>query len=330
MTVWFAARRIRPDAVGGIEAWSREVRRLLGELAPFEDVSHLGAKWREPAYLLGLRRRLSEVAPGDTVDGSDASIAIGLPRHPGRSVVRAHGLDLLHRSGVYQALLARALAKVDTWVANSHATKDLLLARGQEDVRVVHPPALGQYGPGHETGRLLMVGRLVRRKGFATFIEEQWPRLARAGYRLDIVGDGPDRARVQRSLRGAPGDAVWHGRLAGSALEALWRRADVMVMPNQQIDGDFEGFGMVAAESAVRGVPVVASAVDGIPDAVKDGQTGSLVDPDGDWSKAIGDWSGLSVQRRKSLARRAQACFGPERHAEEYLEVLHHGSETRR
>jgi phosphatidyl-myo-inositol dimannoside synthase len=51
------------------------------------------------------------------------------------------------------------------------------------------------------------------------------------------------------------------------------------VMPNIPVGGDMEGFGLVAVESACRGALVLAAALEGITDAVVDGETGILVEP---------------------------------------------------
>jgi glycosyltransferase involved in cell wall biosynthesis len=53
--------------------------------------------------------------------------------------------------------------------------------------------------------------------------------------------------------------------------------ADVFVMPNIRVDGDQEGFGIVLLEAGAYNLPVVASNLEGIKDAVLDGKTGRLV-----------------------------------------------------
>ncbi len=57
--------------------------------------------------------------------------------------------------------------------------------------------------------------------------------------------------------------------------------ADVMVMPNIKVDGDAEGFGLVALEASINGTPVLASRIEGIKDAVNEGKNGWLI-PSGD------------------------------------------------
>jgi glycosyltransferase involved in cell wall biosynthesis len=60
-------------------------------------------------------------------------------------------------------------------------------------------------------------------------------------------------------------------------LLAVYNIADIFVMPNIPVDNDLEGFGIVALESCASGKPVIASKVDGIPDAIKNGENGILI-----------------------------------------------------
>src|SRR3546814_1721721 len=69
------------------------------------------------------------------------------------------------------------------------------------------------------------------------------------------------------------------GRIGDRELEDAWAASAVHVFPVREIPGDPEGFGMVAMEAAAHGVPTVAYAVGGVPDAVLDGTSGVLVQP---------------------------------------------------
>ncbi|MEQ9374965.1 MAG: glycosyltransferase family 4 protein [Imperialibacter sp.] len=71
------------------------------------------------------------------------------------------------------------------------------------------------------------------------------------------------------------------GKLSKAELDQLLLHADLFVMPNLHVDGDYEGFGLVALEAAVSGLVCVAARVDGIPSAVKDNFNGLLL-PSGD------------------------------------------------
>jgi phosphatidylinositol alpha-1,6-mannosyltransferase len=62
-------------------------------------------------------------------------------------------------------------------------------------------------------------------------------------------------------------------------LRAAYHLADLFVMPNIPVQNDIEGFGLVALEAAAAGRYVVASRLDGIPEAIVPGQNGTLLDP---------------------------------------------------
>ena len=105
------------------------------------------------------------------------------------------------------------------------------------------------------------------------------------------------------------------GPVADAEREVLLRGADVFVQPNVPTSGDMEGFGLVLVEAAKRGTPVVASALEGMPDAVADGETGILCragDAD-EWRDALvplvrDPAAGAEVGAR--FAARAHALFG--------------------
>ena len=88
---------------------------------------------------------------------------------------------------------------------------------------------------------------------------------------LDIYGEGPDRAAIEREIeqwRCASGETARGDRRAGRGMVKM----DVLVLPSEA-----EGFGLVLIEAMAAGVAVVASDVAGIRDVVTDGENGLLV-----------------------------------------------------
>lgn len=95
--------------------------------------------------------------------------------------------------------------------------------------------------------------------------------------RAVIVGEGPERAKLERFLR-RHGMTDWvslPGRQTRDQIRQLYRRADVFIAP-----ADLESFGIAALEARCAGVPVVAKAASGIREFVGDGRDGLLVDDD--------------------------------------------------
>jgi len=129
---------------------------------------------------------------------------------------------------------------------------------------------------------VLFVGRLVERKGVSHLVDAV--SLLRSGVdvRLVIVGDGPERARIEARIREKrlDGRVAVRGRVSDAELQAAYAAADVFVLP-AVIDrrGDTEGLGVVLLEAMSHRVPVIASAIGGITDIVEDGVSGLLVPP---------------------------------------------------
>ena len=68
------------------------------------------------------------------------------------------------------------------------------------------------------------------------------------------------------------------GRVSDSTRKVLLNAADIFIMPNNTVANDIEGFGIAIIEAGSCGLPVVASNLQGIKDAVIDGKTGYLVE----------------------------------------------------
>jgi glycosyltransferase involved in cell wall biosynthesis len=210
----------------------------------------------------------------------------------GRKVVIClHGLDLLFPNLPYQAYL-HAFLEADAYVANSSATRRIAEHRGLNPVSVItigvskeffkleRQPEADREIAAARRGRmvLLTTGRLIPRKGAAWFVSNVLPRL---DVLYVVVGGGRDYDRIKQ----AAADAGVTDRLLliwepdDERLHRIFAAADVFVMPNIPIPNDVEGFGIVSLEAAASGLPVVASRLEGIPDAVADGESGLLVEP---------------------------------------------------
>jgi glycosyltransferase involved in cell wall biosynthesis len=168
---------------------------------------------------------------------------------------------------------------------------------------------------------LLTVGRLVERKGVCWFIDKVLPELG-SSYVYLVAGDGPERGRAQRIVeqRGLREQVHLLGKVTDRDLEALYRTADVFVMPNVPVPGTMEGFGLVALEAASAGVPVVASDLEGIRDAVVDGETGVLVES-GNVAAFVDAIKRAQAMPREQVAS-ATAAFSWENVARRYDEAL--------
>ena len=124
----------------------------------------------------------------------------------------------------------------------------------------------------------LSVGRIEANKGFDVLVRA----LAKAAPRLPstwawlLIGDGPERAVVERALEGAGIGArcVLFGRATEAELHSLYAAASWFVHPTL-----YEGSSLVALEAMAHGLPVLASRTGGLPDKVVHGVSGFLVTP---------------------------------------------------
>jgi len=125
------------------------------------------------------------------------------------------------------------------------------------------------------SGDLLVgaVGRLDKQKGFATLIEAM-SRLKKTDLRCVILGEGPERPRLEGLIR--KHELEKHVGLLGERSDIVtWLSAfDIHCLPSL-----WEGLPNTLLEAMALGLPIVASAVDGVPEAVENGKTGVLVPP---------------------------------------------------
>lgn len=267
----YAPRRVETLAYGG--AMHRDVRGpkalllpsfLTGfflaarRLARHTDVVH--AHWWVPSGAIALaaagrsRRRPGRSRPVVAVHlhGTDVALVRGPLRRAARAVLR--------RASVVFA----ASASLAAWAREVGGVEAVVTPMPVGDDRVPPPTDPPADGP------VVAVGRLVPEKGFDVLVRA----CAKARLPLVIVGDGDGRGALEALAREAGGSVTFAGSVAPPALAAHYAAARLVAVPSRR-----EGFGLVAAEAAAAGRAVVASAVGGLPDIVRDGVTGSLVAP---------------------------------------------------
>jgi N-acetyl-alpha-D-glucosaminyl L-malate synthase BshA len=110
---------------------------------------------------------------------------------------------------------------------------------------------------------------------------------------LVMVGDGPDRVQAEEEAKrlGVDADVAFLGKI--EAVAPLLASADLFLLPSQS-----ESFGLSALEALASGVPVVASRVGGLPEVVRDGETGVLCE--------VGDVEGMARAAVEILADRGR------------------------
>lgn len=173
----------------------------------------------------------------------------GVEQHLAQGIGRAHQYVVIPSGVDIEGLRAQAPSRAE--------------ARARLDWDESHPFILG-------------IGRLVPVKGFDLVVRAM-PEVLRKqpAARLVLVGDGPERTRLQQLARESQ---VLHRITFAGATEGLapyLAAADILVAPSRN-----EGMGRAIVEAMSLGLPVVASRVGGIPSVVSDGESGRLVSPE--------------------------------------------------
>ena len=213
-------------------------------------------------------------------------------------VIYAHGEELTTwgRGGKYKAMRF-ALRHADVVIANSDYTCDTLLAMGVDRARIVivYPGVdVSVFKPGLDFGELrenlgiqprdrliFSVGRLSRRKGFDQMIRAVARlRSKDSPVHYVIAGVGEDADYLDRLIVELDVPDIVHriGAVKEADLPRWINACDVFAMPNREINGDTEGFGMVFIEAAACGKPSIAGKAGGTSSSVRDQITGLLVD----------------------------------------------------
>lgn len=138
----------------------------------------------------------------------------------------------------------------------------------RERVHIQHNSVKPFTTPRADDGSILTVGRLSAEKGHADLFEAV---ASLKDARLVVVGDGPERAKLERQASRL-GRVVMTGHRADVA--PFYAAATVFALPSHS-----EGSPNVVLEAMAAGVPVVATAVGGVPEILDNGRTGLLVPP---------------------------------------------------
>jgi len=153
------------------------------------------------------------------------------------------------------------------------------LLRPEVDTERFRPGCGGQevrrlWGVPEDSPVVVCVARLVRRKGQDTLIR-MWPEVRRRhpGCVLLLVGDGPDRTRLERMARrrGVASSVVFTGEVPHDHVPAHLDAGDVFALParNRRLGLEVEAFGIAYLEAAACGLPVVGGRSGGSPEAVR-------------------------------------------------------------
>ncbi len=226
-------------------------------------------------------------------DGVVCSLAPLLrPLSGARFVVTIYGLEMTYGNRLARHLMLAGARCCQRVVVISKVTRDVTAGSGVDPNRIeivyvgIEPDLLPEdlllslrrafeerWGLRFGVDRVLLnVGRQVRRKGLAAFLENGMPLLD-PEILVVIGGRGPETVRLEalRVELGLEERIRLLGPVSTQDLSMLRQSADLFLFPNIEVPGDMEGFGMAQLEAMYAGTPVVAFGVDAVVESVREG-----------------------------------------------------------
>jgi colanic acid/amylovoran biosynthesis glycosyltransferase len=292
----------RPSSTEGAAAmfwWmGRRPLRLTGAI-----VRVVAEGWRAPRFLLRSLATLPLAAAharrmhGDPPDHVHVHFA-SYPALSAWLIRRLTGIPYSFTAHAYdifkdQSLLAMKVAEADFVVAISEFNRRFLADYGGDVVTPVHvvhcgiDPAAYRFRarpiPAEGPVRAACVAAMEEKKGHAVLLDalaQGGPELDRLG--IDLVGDGPLRAQLEaRAAELGLADRLrFHGRLEEARVGEILDESVLFILPSIIApDGQMEGLPVALMEALASGLMAVSTQISGIPEIVRDGETGYLAKP---------------------------------------------------
>ncbi len=258
-------RRLAWHALDALNFWSaREFEKILREEKPAIVVTH---------NLKGLGYLLSRTAK----------------KFGAKTIHVLHDVQLIEPSGIaepavrptlarriWSALTRRAFASPDVVIFPSLWLLELSERFGffpkSKKAVVRNPVQVAAENPARSIKTFLFLGQLEPHKGLRVLLAAL--RDLPGDWRLLVAGDGSLKKEIEAAAKADP-RIEYRGRLEGEALEAVWREADLALVPSICA----ENAPTVIEQAAAHLVPVVATSVGGIPELVRENRTGVLIPP---------------------------------------------------
>jgi glycosyltransferase involved in cell wall biosynthesis len=298
--------RAYPPVVGGIENHNYALSQWLPKHVETKTLANRFGKKLLPLFLpfaaiyaLTSMLRRDTLVLGDGVLGIVGWIVKLIYGRKRRVVCILHGLDLTYPLPLYQKLwVGRFIPACDQLIAVGNETIKAGISRGIPQSKFIFIPNgvdTEKFSPKNIPLSILAAllktniqgkhilysaGRLVKRKGVAWFIRNVLPTLP--GNIIYVVsGTGPDQENIIKAVRESSMEKKVFilGFVSDDVRDMLLNTCDIFIQANIPVAGDMEGFGLSVLEAASTGIPVVASGLEGLKDAIHDDENGFLAEP---------------------------------------------------
>ncbi|WP_313266948.1 glycosyltransferase family 4 protein [Sphingobacterium sp.] len=231
-----------------------------------------------------------------------------------KRVVTIHGLDIVFPFSYFQKKVIPRFNAFDQIIAVSQATAEAAQLRGIDPSKIIIIPngvdpiqASAQVTETNNESKpyFITLGRAVKRKGFSWLMKDVIPAI-QGDFKLLMVGPfdqeptwkerllhlmpaklyhlmtlflgyPTDQQAIRKLLKAYPEKIQHLGKVPFEQLKSLLTNAQAFLMPNIEVAGDMEGFGLVCLEASTAGTIVVASELEGITSAVTHNGNGLLL-----------------------------------------------------
>ena len=345
MKLLFVTRKY-PPIVGGLETFSYDLYTALSKKVDVTLWANpKGNKYIVPFYIKTFFYLIFNAGRYTNIHLGDGALSLFIPliRIVSRAkvTITTHGRDVILQNPPYQLVIPRCLKMADKIVCVSNYTLEECVRRGIPRKKCVFiPNGINFENIKKSTLKkaqiekkfnlklaqkkiLFTVGRLVKRKGHEWFIREVMPKLGNE-FIYVFGGEGPEKDNILKTIKEIrlKGRVFMLGKISDDEKNWFFDNAYYFIMPNIHVDGDAEGFGIVAIEAAAHGLPVIASDVDGLRDAVIDQKTGFII-PQKNSIKSISLIENINLDKQ-TLLQTIRKQFNGELILSNYIKILNH------
>ncbi len=312
MNILYITRK-HPPSIGGMQTQSYDFFEAISKKSNAYIISWGHSQLFLPFFMLYCMikaavilsgKRIDVIQLGDLVLSPAGLILKTLFKKPVLTV--SHGKDSAYKGFLYELFVLKPARKLDRVICVSGYLKSRLCTRNfPEEKLTVIPNGISQgkkdsidiskqgaiaelesrYGISLENKKIILsISRLVAKKGIEQFIRQVFINIIKEEENVLylVAGDGPEKTSVMKAVNdlNLQEKVFLTGYIEHNsyAYKALFKAADVFIMPNIRVKGDAEGFGLTALEAASAVLPVIAYKVDGISEAIYTGKNGILID----------------------------------------------------
>ncbi len=297
-----------PPARGGVARYLQAVKKTFPQNVEILHWQKLPGRFRMFFQLWKELKKFDSLWTSHILPiGTMAMIVASLLRKPYGVFLHGLDFDLARRNAWKRFLTKKILRKAQFVVANSNALRKEIENFCDRSVEVIYPTvndALVESASmlfkdkkycHKKKIHLLTTGRLIERKGHINVLEAI---VNKPEFYYTIIGDGAFRSVIEEKIKALGlGDRVEILRNVKDAkLAHFYALADIFVMPVENMKGDREGFGIVYLEAQLFGLPVIATDLPGVNEAIKGG---ILINGKSELPKALNKLANDCLLRKK-------------------------------